>query len=100
MTNAEYKLIIDALKEQTKQLLAMPPDKLKERIIRLHGPIVRELYGEEADKMLILLKLIGHYADTTNQRTSTYFYRHNKTEYRVTYGITEEPLIEEVSKDD
>lgn len=101
MTNNERKLternlkIIEAMRRQTIDRMANPA-KLREWIRQVHGPDRRELEGEEAEQMLIVLKLIGHYTDTNNQRTHTYFYNHNDKEYRVTYGLGDDPLVEEV----
>lgn len=96
MTNNERNLaIIEALRRQTIERMN-DPVKLREWIRQVHGPEMRELEGEEAEQMLIVLKLIGHYTDTSNQRTHTYFYNHNRKEYRVTYGLGDDPLVEEV----
>lgn len=94
MTDRNLK-ILDILRHQTEELLK-DPVKLREWIRQVHGPERRELVGEEAEQMLIILKLIGHYTDTNNQRTHTYFYNHNNKEYRVTYGLGDDPLVEEV----
>lgn len=90
-----YLKIIEALRRQTEERMK-DPEKLREWIRKVHGPERRELEGEEAEQMLTVLKLIGHYTDTNNQRTHTYFYNHNGKEYRVTYGLGDDPLIEEV----
>lgn len=104
MTNKERNLrnlkIIEILKRQTQERLSWPPEKFKEYLRKIHGPSLRELEDEEAEQMLIVLKLIGHYADTNNQRTHTYFYKHNGKEYRVTYGLYDMPMVEEVLPDD
>ena len=86
--------IIEALRKQTQERLSNP-DKFKEWMQQVHGDSYRELKGKEADQMLVILKLVGHYSDTNNQRTHTYFYRYNEKEYRVTYGF-DEPLVEEI----
>jgi len=90
--------LIEAMKKQTEERLTWPPEKLREWLRKIHGPEVRELEGEEADQMLIVLKLVGHYTDSNNQRTHTYFYNHNNKQYRVTYGLYAYPLVEEVFK--
>ena len=87
--------ILEAMRRQTELRMASP-EKLREWIRQIHGEEMRELKGEEAEQMLVVLKLIGHYADTNNQRTHTYFYNHNNKEYRVTYGLGNNPLVEEV----
>ena len=97
MTNTDRNLkIIEILQRQTQERLSWPPEKFKEYLRKLHGPNVRELEDDEAEKMLIVLKLVGHYTDTNNQRTHTYFYEHTGKEYRVTYGLGDKPLVEEV----
>ncbi len=92
----KYLAIIEAMRRQTEERMKWPPEKLKAWIRQIHGPEMRELVGEEAEQMLIVLNLIGHYTDTNNQRTHTYFYKHNGKEYRVTYGLGDDPLVEEV----
>lgn len=91
--------IIEAMRKQTAERMANP-EKLREWIRNIHGEEMRELEGEEAEQMLVVLKLVGHYTDTNNQRTHTYFYRHNEKEYRVTYGLGNNPLVEEVFRYD
>lgn len=91
----KYLNIIEAMRKQTEELLK-DPVKLRDYIRRVFGPEIRDLKGDEAEQMLVVLKLIGHYADTNNQRTHTYFYNHNGKEYRVTYGLGDDPLVEEV----
>ena len=99
MTDNERNLkIIEAMRKQTAERMA-DPAKLREWIRQVHGPEMRELEGDEADQMLIVLKLVGHYTDTNNQRTHTYFYEHAGKEYRVTYGLGDKPLVEEVQYD-
>lgn len=92
--------IIEALRKQTQEFKKMPIAELKEWFRKVHGPGTRELEGEEAEQMLIVLKLIGHYTDTNNQRTHTYYYMHNGKKYMVTYGLGDDPLIEEELTDD
>lgn len=87
--------IIEIIRKQTEERLR-DPVKLHEWIRQVHGPEMRELEDDEADQMLVVLKLIGHYTDTNNQVTQTYFYTYNNKEYRVTYGLGDKPLVEEV----
>lgn len=99
MTPTERNLkIIEAMRKQTAERVASP-EKLREWIRQVHGPEMRELEGDEAAHMLTVLKLVSHYTETNNQRTHTYFYEHAGKEYRVTYGISDEPLVEEVQYD-
>lgn len=92
--------IIEALRRQTEERLKWPPEKLKAWIREIHGPEVRELEGKEAEQMLLILTLVGHTGDTNNQRTHTYFYQYAGKEYRVTYGLYDQPLVEEVLRDE
>jgi hypothetical protein len=96
MSDKYYLAIIEALRKQTEERLTWPPEKLKDWLHRMHGPVSRELDGKEAEQTLVMLMLIGHYADTNNQRTHTYYYKHAEKEYRVTYGLYDHPLVEEV----
>jgi hypothetical protein len=91
----KYQKIIDIMRKQTAERLA-DPVKLREWIRQVHGPEMRELIGEEAEQMLVVLKLVGHHSDSNNQITHTYFYKYNDKEYRITYGAGDDPLIEEV----
>lgn len=98
--NERNLLILENLRRQTEERMKWPPEKLREWIRQIHGPEMRELEGEEAEQMLIVLKLVGHTGDSNNQRTHTYFYKYNDKEYRVTYGLGDDPLVEEVLKHD
>ena len=95
----KYKKILENMRKQTAERMASP-EKLREWIRQVHGPEMRELEGEEAEQMLVVLKLVGHYTDTNNQVTHTYFYEHTGKEYRVTYGLGDKPLVEEVQYND
>jgi len=95
MVNDKYLKLIKAMRKQTEERMKWPPEKLREWIRQVHGPMRRELLGDEAEQMLIILKLVGHYTDANNQRTHTYFYNYNGKEYRVTYGLGDEPVVEE-----
>jgi len=90
------KAILEAMRKQTEDQLKWPPEKLREWIRQVHGPEVRELVGKEADHILLVLELIGPYKETNNQRTLTRYYKHANKEYRVTYGLGDKPLVEEI----
>ena len=92
------KKILEVMRKQTQEYLDNP-DKLKEWYRQLHGPNLKELVGKEAEQMLIVLTLVEPYKSTNNQRTSTDFYEHAGKEYRVTYGLGDDPLVEEVLYD-
>ncbi len=99
MTNAERnKKILEVMRKQTQEHLDNP-DKFREWYRQLHGPNLKELAGKEAEQMLIVLTLIEPYKSTNNQRTATDFYEHAGKEYRVTYGLGDDPLVEEVLYD-
>jgi hypothetical protein len=99
MTNSERnKKIIEAMRRQTQENLN-DPVKFREWFKQVHGPDLKELTGKEAKQMLIVLTLVEPYKSTNNQRTSTDFYEHAGKEYRVTYGLGNEPLVEELSYD-
>ena len=95
----KHEQLLEIMRKQTAERLANP-EKLRDWIRKIHGEEMRELKGDEAEQMLVVLKLIGHYADTNNQRTHTYFYNHGGKEYRVTYGLGDDPLVEEVHRYD
>ena len=92
------KKILEVMRKQTQEYLDNP-DKLKEWYRQLHGPNLKELVGKEAEQMLIVLTLVEPYKSTNNQRTSTDFNEHAGKEYRVTYGLGDDPLVEEVLYD-
>ena len=99
MTNAERnKKILEVMRKQTQEYL-QDPAKFKEWYRKIHGPNLKELIGKEAEQMLIVLTLVEPYKSTNNQRTSTDFYEHAGKEYRVTYGLGDDPLVEEVLYD-
>jgi len=96
MPNVERnEKILEVMRKQTLDRLN-DPDKFKEWYRSIHGSYYRELTGKEAEQMLIVLTLVEPYKSTNNQRTSTDFYEHAGKEYRVTYGLGDEPLVEEV----
>ena len=96
MTQDKYLKIIEMLRKQTEERMNWPPEKLRAWIRQIHGAETRELEGKEAEQMLIALKLVGHYSDANNQRTHTYYYDFNNKRYMVTYGLYDDPLVEEV----
>lgn len=100
MINTDRNLaIIKAMRKQTKERME-DPVKLREWIRQVHGPERRELEGKEAEHMLLILTLVEPYADSNNQRTHTYFYKHAGKEYRVTHGLGDDLLVEEILPDD
>ena len=99
MTDTERnKKIIEAMRRQTQERLN-DPEKLREWYKQVYGPDLKELTGKEAEQMLLVLTLVEPYKSTNNQRTSTDFYEHAGKEYRVTYGLGDDPLVEEIFYD-
>lgn len=88
--------ILEVMRQQTSERMSWPPEKLREWFRQVHGPEYRELKGAEAEQMLLVLKLIGPYNETNNQRTSTKYYKHAGKTYAVTLGLGDDPLVEEV----
>lgn len=56
----------------------------------------RTLMGEEREHIQTLLCLIKPFAISNNQRTITEEYHLNNLVYHVTYGLEDEPIIEEI----
>jgi len=99
MTNAERnEKIIEGMHKQTQERLN-DPDKFREWYRQIQGPKLKELEGKEAEHMLLVLTLVEPYKSTNNQRTATDFYEHAGKEYRVTYGLGDNPLVEEILYD-
>lgn len=88
--------ILEAISKQTKEMLTWPPEKLQEWFRRVHGPVTRILEGKEAENIYLILLLTEPYESSNNQRTETHCYRHAGREYRITYGLGDTPLVQEV----
>ena len=56
----------------------------------------RTLMGEEREHVQTLLGLLKPFAVSNNQRTITEEYHLNNLVYHVTYGLEDEPIIEEI----
>ena len=77
------------------------PVKFKEWRKRVLGPERRELSSTEAAHMLTILKLTGEpYGQSNNQLTHTDSYTYNGKRYDVTYGLSDEPVVEEFIEDE
>lgn len=76
--------------------LSKDPEKARAFIRKVMGPPRRALTGEEYDKIWTMLQLVEPYHQSNNQRTWTDRYRVGKIRYDVTYGLGDEPEIEEV----
>ena len=58
----------------------------------------KELTGAEYDHVWTLLQLIKPVNSSNNQRTWTDEYELNGKKYNVTYGLEDNPIIEEIIK--
>ena len=65
-------------------------------IRKVMGPPKRELEGKEYDHIWTLLQLIDPVHSSNNQRTWTDEYHLNGKKYDVTFGLGEQPIIEEL----
>ena len=92
------KKILEVMRKHTQERLD-DPSKFWEWFREIKGPDLKEITGKEAEQMLLVLTLVEPYKSTNNQRTSTDFYEHAGKEYRVTYGLGDVPLLEEVFYD-
>ena len=74
----------------------MTPEERRAFLRKVLGPPRRTLTGDEYDKIWTMLQLIEPYRQSNNQRTWTDEYRIGNTRYDVTYGLSDQPEIEEV----
>jgi len=89
--------IIEALNKYTQPLLN-DPEKLNELLAREgHFDTRRTIEGTERDHLFIILKLVGPVYQSDNQRVSVDCYEYNDKKYEVTYGISEDFTIEEIT---
>lgn len=96
MTTRNEK-IIEALNKYT-QPLSHDPEKLNELLAKEgHFDTRRIIEGTEKDHLFIVLTLIGPAYQIDNQRLAVECYEHNDKKYEMTYGMSEDPLIEEVT---
>jgi len=93
---SNHKKMIEHIRKRTIEQLCWPTEELVKYLERIHGPKSRVISGPEAEHLLVIFKLIGHYASVSNQRTQTYVYIHADKEYHVTYGLGDDPLVEEI----
>ena len=79
--------------------LVKDPIRLKEFLRKIQGPPRRELKDKEYDQIWLLLQMLEPTRESNNQRTWTSEYALNGKQYHVTYGLEENPIIEEVDND-
>lgn len=80
--------------------LTKDPEKAKAFLRSVMGLPSRALEGAEYDRVWTMLQLIEPYKQSNNQRTWTDQYLIGSTRYDVTYGISDNPEIEEVYDSD
>jgi hypothetical protein len=68
----------------------------KDFIRKVMGPPCRTLEGKERDQIWLLLSMIEPVSQSNNQRTWTDEYELNGKKYNVTYGLEDEPIIDEL----
>lgn len=68
-------------------------------IRKVMGPPQRTLEGKEREQIWLLLSLLSPIRQSNNQRTWTDEYELNGKKYNVTYGLEDEPVIDEIEID-
>lgn len=80
---------------------AMTPEEARAWIRKIMGPPRRKLEGQERENVWLMILLQDQPTHSSNnQRTITEVYEINQKEYHVHYGIEDDPLIEEIMRDD
>lgn len=82
--------------QEAAERIRNDPVKLKEFMRKVMGPPRRTLEGEEYKHMMLVLSLKTPISSSNNQRSWTDEYEHDGRRYDVTYGITDEPIIDEI----
>lgn len=75
----------------------MTPEQAQAFIRKIMGPPRRVLEGEEYKHMMLVLSLKEPAGWSNNQHTITEEYLHDGRRYDITYGIEENPVLEEIS---
>jgi hypothetical protein len=75
---------------------AMTPEEAKAWIRKVMGPVKRQLLGEEYKHMMLVLSFKSPICSSNNQRFWTDEYEHNGRRYEITYGVEDQPILEEV----
>jgi hypothetical protein len=63
---------------------------------RIYGPPRRQIEGQEYIDLMLLMKMIDPISSSNNQRTMTDEYVLGGKRYHVTYGLSDEPELEEI----
>ena len=75
---------------------AMTQEEAKAWIRRVVGLPRRQLLGDEYKHMMMVLVLKDPISSSNNQRFWTDEYEHDGRRYDITYGVEDEPILEEV----
>lgn len=75
---------------------AMTPEEARAWIRAVVGPPRRQLLGDEYKHMMILLSLKDPICSSNNQRFWTDEYIYGDKRYEITYGVEDEPILNEV----
>lgn len=75
-------------------------DEARDFLSKVSGPPCKELVGKEYNDIWLLLQLITPYTATNCQRSLTEEYLLGGKIYHVTYGITDNPIIQELVEND
>lgn len=101
---ARNEAIIASLRKHTEEMRNNPdPVKARKYIRELMGPDKREIVGEEADKIMLILTLIGPSKIYDSFHATTYEYVWGDTVYHVTRPFTSSNdvfLLEEILPDE
>lgn len=74
----------------------MTPAELKKFLHKIVGPPTRELEGDEYKNIWLMLQLIDPISTSNNQHTWTDEYVLAEKRYRMIYGLSDNPTIEEI----
>lgn len=74
----------------------MTPEEAQAFIRRVLGPPKRQLLGDEYKHMMMVLSLKDPICSSNNQRFWTDEYEHDGRRYDITYGVEDEPILEEI----
>ena len=74
----------------------MTPEEAQAFLRRVMGPPKRRIEGQEYKHLMLILNLKTPIGSSNNQRFWTDEYEHNNRIYQVTYGIDDNPYLEEV----
>jgi len=77
-------------------VLDMTPEEARAFLRRVMGPDKRRIKGQEYKNLMFILSLKTPVSSANNQRLWTDEYEHNGRTYLVTFGIEDDPWLEEV----